>query len=255
MKTFRLLLITVLLGISFPTIATEKIIGILDIPSIYPNYLIGNTTGDPTTDQLSDRRFNLREKADRTSKVLKVLSSSYSIRSREFDYELSGALVYDHKRVETSDKNLTETWYKIYIGELERFGWINMHSEMTYHSIFALLRGLSFSDSSWDGYLIDSPRSGAFEIDTSSFRTKSEKRSTMSSGKFKSSEELPAYETLSLEVLKFDEWDGHTWALVVLFSESECETDAIQPRVIGTGWMRLYSDSNNPNLWFYSRGC
>ena len=254
MKLFKLFLTALICSLSIQAESSENIVGILQIPSIFPNYLDSSLSGEPTTDQLSDRRFNIREEPSLGSRVLAIASDSDPILSAEFGYEQSGALVYDTAHAPSSTAGVSDFWYKIFLVDLQKYGWINLHSEMTMHSLKGLLKdGIVSIDILWDGQLLDSLGGDALRIDVSSHRERTELDRN-----YRVSEDLgdlPSYREMAATVVQFDTWEDDEWMLVIIFEESGCITFPRQPRIIATGWIRLYSDINRTNAWFSSRGC
>lgn len=250
----RTLIFVLSLPLSIPLCAGEREIGILEIPSIFPNYFIDDDSIEKITNQLSDRRFNLRESPTTESKVLSVLSDGNHIASAEFGYEQIGALVYESAYIGVGDNGQADIWYKIFRFDTKMYGWINHHPEMKMHHLTALLKdGIVSTDYAWDGILLDSLGPGSKKIDISKYRILKK----LAKGYIESEnlENTATYEQMAATAVQFDTWNGEEWMLVLLFEESFCSTHKRQPRIIAAGWMRMYSDIDRTNAWFSSRGC
>ncbi|MEM1434953.1 MAG: hypothetical protein AAGG11_12910 [Pseudomonadota bacterium] len=151
------------------------------------------------------------------------IDSYDDVRSREFDYELPGAVVYTKR----------SGWYRIRLST-GRYGWLRAEDAGTWFPYPELpVRRLAYLETGWSGLIWPGPGAG------------NPRRRTRPTG-----EPSP---TQPIEVLEARAIGGMPWFRINLLQEDPCvagNTAAAQ-----SGWVPGYGRSGQPSVWFYSRGC
>ena len=227
-----------LLLVSTHISADEKIIGILDIPSLFDTALAEKANSESVAEQTRPRRFNVRDEPGLDSRVIATVAEGGVLANHEFAYEQTGALVYAYQHIKSDTEGVGDAWYKVFHEPSDAYVWLNLHPEMSFHWLsWLLVDSLVYTNDYWDGVLLDSLGEEALPVDLSGLA------------------EGSAKQQISASVIQFDKWKNQEWMLVVLFEESPCLSARQQPKVVAAGWMRVYADDQRVNAWYSSRGC
>jgi len=158
-----------------------------------------------------------------SAKVIKVVHSYNDVESREYAYELPGAVVYAK----------LEGWYRVRIADAS-FGWLAAEDAGTWFPYDQLpLKRLAYLTGEWSGLTWPGPGAGIpvrKELSTNRER-----------------QEYP------VEVLEAVEIGGMPWFRIEVLKDDPCSVDS--PGKSYFGWVPAYGRRGNPNIWFYSRGC
>lgn len=149
--------------------------------------------------------------------------SPYWPDSEEFDYERSGAIVYEER----------EGWYRIRIGRTDY--WAAAADAGTFHPYPQITQNRLAYLLGWDFLLWDTPGQNPALIDHP----------------FAGNEELAG--RIPARVINFARHDGQWWAQVEVLAQSPCLKE--EAPVFAKGWVPAYAPDSRHSLWFYPRGC
>lgn len=157
------------------------------------------------------------------SAVIGDFHSYDALETREFDYELAGAVVYAK----------LPGWYRLRTAA-GVFGWLSEENAGTWFPYESLpVRRLSYLTDEWSGLVWPDPGAGL------PFR-----RDLLASDR-------PAQ--YPVNVIESTEIGGMTWFHVEVLREDPCS--GAEPAASAVGWVPAYGRGGNPVIWYYSRGC
>ena len=168
-----------------------------------------------------DVRVFCRPDAD--AAVIATIDSYDALETREYDYELQGAVVFAR----------VNGWYRVRTTGGD-YGWIAPDAAGTYFPYGELPVGrLAYLTEEWSGLSWQGPGTG---IPGRTERTTDRRMS-----------EWP------VNVIDSKEIAGMPWFQVEILASDPCSGDNAGPARVG--WVPGYGRHGNPNVWFYSRGC
>jgi hypothetical protein len=122
---------------------TLRIIGIVEVPRLFN---LHDAEGQPLEPE-SDLRILLRARPAVDAPIAATITEPEALGSREYGYEVSGALVYGRER----------GWSLVKTTE-DAAGWLAPGDSGAFHSLEALLEGgLTYLTDDWDGFISASP--------------------------------------------------------------------------------------------------
>lgn len=214
------LLPVLLLGIS--PAPSVRIIGLVEVPRIFG---LQDPTGPPGARRPGPSGpVSLYMAPSAGADVALVVSDGGQLETREFDYEQAAAVVYE-RRVE---------WFRVGYrdaGELKT-AWLAPSDAGTFHGVLELIGGHPFLTDAWDGRLY----SAAAGPSQAGARRMEARGATVA-------------------VLDSTQVAGEWWLEIGFYDRSPCEAPPAQPTIVTTGWVALYNDADELQLWFRSRGC
>ncbi len=201
-------------------IANDKVIGILELPLIYGEYLENGPPEITPPHQINSIPI-FSEPHDNSLLIMKIKDSK-SFESEEYSYEAYGATVYD-----TIDK-----WMQIRITDSsinEEKGWISPVYHGKFYSREELLKNACHLTEYWDGIIYTD----------STLKTTHDKADNK--------------ENYPINTLKLIKVNGLLIAEIEIISEHPCRGDNNSVKV--HGWIPVHNHNGEFNLWFYPRGC
>jgi hypothetical protein len=195
----------------------EKIIGLLEIPSIF-----GTSDPNGPPGQIPPKIAGaviLRAEPSDSAKVKAEVKRSNDFFSKEHGYGESSAVVFDKK----------DAWFQVKAKSTK--GWIKAKDAGKFRSFEELAKGWVFVERSWDGRLYPLPKQ------TKYFEQLRAKGDTAER---------------DLNVLSSKTVSGRLWFEV---QEVNGKCEAGEETLGKKGWIPAYNDSGETNVWFYSRGC
>ncbi|MBT8080447.1 MAG: hypothetical protein KJO31_17845 [Gammaproteobacteria bacterium] len=186
--------------------SNEKLVGLLDLKALAHG---GHT--------------DLYAEASRTASTMARIGSYTDVASREYGYEIEGAVVFA----------TLPGWYRLRLAD-GRFAWVAADDAGTWFPYEQLpIRRLAYLTDEWSGLVW--PNAGAGIPLRASLAADNHKR------------EYPA------EVLETTRIGGFPWFRVRVLKNDPCAGG--DNRVSSEGWVPAYGRNGDPAVWFYSRGC
>ena len=174
----------------------------------------------------SKTTLSVKREPDAASRTIAELSRFDEAAAYEWSYEDLGLAAFGYLFEENT------TWYKVYVTEQKRFGWIRKSPELTFHPLSGLLsHSLTYLTGRWNK---------ALYADPSLPQSKRVLAIT--------SEETP------IAVASTAMIENKLWVLVVVLQQSPCSSTEA-PSVLASGWVPALANNGLPNMWFYARGC
>jgi hypothetical protein len=198
--------------------ASEKILGLVEIPAIFgstdPNGPPGQTPPKKTS------LVKLRAEPNQTSKVVLQFSKQDDVVAREHGYEENSAVAFGKEK----------GWFLIKIKSGK--GWLAPEDAGPFHRYEGLVEnGPSYLDKNWNGRLYPSPGDTA----------KSEQFTLR-----KKDGDLVDVQILAKKMIKDQLW------FQIQIVEGRCEGEE---KLGKKAWVPIYNEKGETNFWFYSRGC
>jgi hypothetical protein len=215
-----------------PNVAADRIIGLLTLPEVFGNEPCEKFSpveislyATPTHERLVGsirvaRHWTLPECSGLLVNVdLQQPPRVFELPTREFAYEAPAAIVLEERG----------RWFRLQLGHDS--AWLRASGRDEYLPLEKLLpAGLTYLTDASDGRLSASPGAAP-----------SARRERFPAGSH-------------VRVVAFQRDGGQLWVHVEVMSHSICES-AEQPAVVGNGWMPAHSNTGEPTVWFFSRGC
>ena len=155
--------------------------------------------------------------------LIRTVASYDALESREYDYELAGAVVYAK----------IGGWYRVRTTG-GTYGWVAPDEAGTYFPYRELpVRRLAYLTKDWSGLSWQGPGTGI--------------PSRTERGPERQVREYP------VNVLDSTDIAGLPWFRVEILETDPCSGDEAKPGRVG--WVPGYGQQGRPNVWFYSRGC
>ena len=222
-----------LAGFAAPASAQEKIIGLLSLSNVFGTRQCARFEPEdvPLHDSPNDGHpfafihvdqewsFSPHGGCDGLKVSVHHGDERRELPTREFDYEMPGAIVIDQRdgwlKIKLSDRS---AWLKASLGD-QFLPLAQLYDEFT---------GLTAISPSFNGRLSSSPSAIRGPI-------------------------MPAVAPKTpVRVIEIK----NEWVHVEVLSNSACTAgDDGPPEVVATGWLPLYDRSGEPTVWFSSRGC
>lgn len=228
-----LVLIVVVFGFTAEAAAQEKVVGLLALPQVFgPRQcapfeptevaLHGSPNdGHPFAFIRVDQNWSFAPHGGCEGLEVRVhaATAKHELPTREFDYEMPGAIVVDHR----------DGWFKIKLHD--RSAWLKASLSdqfLPLAQLFDEFAGLT-EINSFTGRLLSSPNAAA--------------RGPI----------MPAVKPQQPVIVR--EVRGE-WVYLDLMSSSPCTAgNEGPPEVVATGWLPLHKADGEPTVWFSSRGC
>lgn len=202
--------------------SSEKIIGLIEVPSIFGGVDPNGPPGQKKSSKESSF-VSLHSGPNEKSKIVLKVSKKSEVVSREHGYEEESAVVYGQEK----------GWFLIKTKTGE--GWLSPRDVGQFRRYEELVEeGLSYLSKNWDGRLYPSPGyTKNFEQ-----QTFEKKESGEDSG-------------FDVHILEKKSIEGELWFQIQLV-RGRCEGD--EKRGV-KAWVPAYGSKGETNFWFYSRGC
>lgn len=224
--------ILALLVLTQPVHAQDRVIGLLTLPEVFGGE--GCPPFEPRPVPLYAEPSTKREiaaiRVERLAPgggcdglVVRVHrgSARAELPTREYSYEAPAAIVVDERR----------GWLKIRLSD--GAAWVapaRNHQFLPLAELFNPEQALTAITDQFTGRLRREPGGGLI------------------------GERLPEYQ--DVRVIEVRRVGGRQWIHVEVLSHSPCDANIDrEPFAIGKGWMPAHSDSGEPTVWFFSRGC
>ena len=210
--------LVVLLALPSPAGATERILGLVEVPALFVNADQGQKPKGPVP---------LFVEPSQNAEVAAIVRDWQQLEYREHDGEMASAVVYGQHFAQGSG-----TWYRLRSsqGGKQVSGWLSPGDAGTFRRVLEIVRsGLTYLTNDWDKRLYEQP-------DPTS--------------RFKLLEHLGNHPDVSVA----SAWGSpeDPWLLIVIRDGNICSGGT---RIIATGWVPAYSASGAVAVWHYSRGC
>ncbi len=198
----------------------EKIIGLVEIPKVF-----GTTSPNGPPGQIPPQKIEpvglFTEPKEGSTKV-ETIQSAEQLISKEHGYEEKSAVVYEQK----------QGWYKI--ATIKKKGWLTPAYAGKFHSIESLLMdGMAFLEPHWNGHLYSNPDQPQ---------------------KFQKLEGISG-ESTDVEIVGKKRVKEVLWFHVKILPPGARCNGVNDLKPTHQGWIPAYSDSDELNIWYYSRGC
>lgn len=234
----RALIIAVTLVVASPAVAQDRVIGLLQLPtifsegpckpfeprpvSIYSDVDAKQVIGTIQVDQMWS--FAPHGGCEGLQVSVHQGQAQRELPTREYDYEAPAAVVLDQQG----------PMFKIRIGETQA-GWVQSAPArfMSFESLMEEFTGVTYFTTAFDGALRAAP--GATVANQPTARAKPG---------------LPA------RVIETRRLGDRLWFHVEVINHSMCDAAASgPPETIANGWLAAHGEDGEPTVWFASRGC
>ena len=221
-SVFTLLVAAIFTCGSTPTTAQKNtgpsVLGIVEIPTLFGVSNVDPPTRTPPAGSVSIYR-------DTGGSIpLARIAAPADIEALEYDYEASGAVVYE----------LARNAYRVRLSD-GRYGWLRTSDAGSFHSLMSLYaESLTYLTGEWDGRVFETPPTS----DTSSSRP----------GRFRRNDDETPVDVVEGK----EDQAGRLWVRIEVLS-SVCSAE--EPRVLDRGWVPAHDAKGQLNVWFWSRGC
>jgi hypothetical protein len=192
-----------------------RLIGLVELPRVWGSE---GDLADPRK-RLTAEPLDVYLMPEDAAALVARVSDPDQLETREHGYEETSAVAYGAER----------GWYRIGLRG-GQYGWISPRDTGAFRPIETLLlEGLTHVTKQWNPRIADEPSSAA------------------------PARRAPVPANDSVNVLETRLVGKDLWLRIAILNPGHCE--AVDSRIVATGWVLAYAPSGEPTVWFHSRGC